>query len=177
MKHQRTILLLALCTAISACNMPETTMENGAITLKDNVVTLHVSGAPDATINATGDLQVADKVLTISPAERGLLMLYFQNVHDVNHTGREMGKIGAKIGGKALKDKVEGKSKADQDQDAKAGTDQLRALSQKMCQDSANIKTVQDQLSTQLPEFKPYGNIITQDSITKCLKGDDDDKS
>ena len=175
MKYQRTILLLALCTTISACNMPDTTMENGANTLKDDVVTLHVSGAPDATINATGDLQVADKVLTVNPAQRGLLMLYFQNVHDVNHIAREMGKVGAKIGGKALKDKMEGKSKTDQDQDAKAGTDQLHALSKKICQDRANIKTVQDQLNTQLPEFKPYGNIITQGSVADCQKGDDAD--
>jgi hypothetical protein len=176
MRYQRTILLLALCTVISACDMPDTTMENGAITLKDSVVTLHVSGAPDAAINANGDLQVADKVVTINPAQRGLLMLYFQNVHDVNHTGREMGKIGAKIGVKALKDKIEDKSKTDQDQNAQAGAQQLRNLSQKICQDQANIKTVQDQLSAQLAEFKPYGNILTQDSVAKCQKDNGEDK-
>lgn len=174
MKYQRTILLLALCAAISACDAPDTTMENGAITLKDNMVTLHVSNTPDAIINATGDLQIGDKQVTTNDAQRGLLMLYYQNVHDVNHTGREMGKIGAKIGGKALKDKVEGKSKSEQDQDANAGTKELRGLSLKICQDHANLKTVQDQLSAQLAGFKPYGNIISQDDVNSCLQDKDD---
>ncbi|GFZ99423.1 hypothetical protein [Dyella caseinilytica] len=168
MKYQRTILLLALCTAISACDIPDTSMEDGAITLKDNIVTLHVSGTPDAAINANGDLEIADKVITINPAQRGLLMLYYQNVHDVSQTGKEMGKVGAGMGVKALANKVQGKSKTDQDQDASAGADQLSKLSQKMCQDSANIKTVQDQLSAQLAEFKPYGNLMTQKSVTSC---------
>jgi hypothetical protein len=176
MRYQRTILLLVLCASISACDMPDTTMENGAITLKDGVVTLHASSAPDAAINANGDLQVGDRVVTINAAQRGLLMLYFQNVHDVHETGKDMGKLGAKMGGKALKDKMQGKSKADTDQDAQAGVQQLHALSQKMCQDEVNIKSVQDQLNAQLAEFKPYGNIMTQASVNDCLKGDDDDK-
>lgn len=168
MKYQQTILLLALCAVISACDIPETTMENGAITLRDDIVTLHVSGTPDAAINANGDLQIADKVITINPAQRGLLMLYYQNVLDVNQTGKEMAKVGTKMGVKALKSKIEGKSKADQNQDATTGTGLMRKLSQRICQDSANMKTVQDQLSTQLAEFKPYGSIITQESVTSC---------
>jgi hypothetical protein len=176
MKYQRTLLLFALCVAVSACDIPDTTMANGAITLKDGIVTLHISGAEDASINANGDLQVADKVVKINDAQRGLLMLYYQNVHDVHETGKNMGKLGAKMGGKALKDKMQGKSKADTDQDAQAGVQQLHALSQKMCQDEVNIKSVQDQLNAQLAEFKPYGNIMTQASVNDCLKGDNDDK-
>jgi hypothetical protein len=175
MKYQQTILLLALCAATSACDMPDTSMENGAITLKDNVVRLHVNGTPDAAINSAGDLQVGDKVVAINEAQRGLLMLYYQNVLAVRHTGQEMGKIGAKIGGKALEDKVEGKSKSDLDQDAKAGAAPLHALSHEICQDHANIKTVQDQLSAQLADFKPFGNIVTQDDVTNCMKDDDKD--
>ncbi|MBM7125783.1 hypothetical protein ACFFJT_16960 [Dyella flava] len=176
MKYQGMILLVALCAVGSACDMSDTSMANGAITLKNDIVTLHVSGAPDAAINAAGDLQVGDKVVTVNAAERGLLMMYYQSVHDVNHTGREMGKIGTKVGAKALKDKVEGKSKTDQDQDAEAGGQQLHQLSRQICQDQANIKTVQDQLTAQLADFKPYANIITQDSVTSCQKDDDDDK-
>jgi hypothetical protein len=174
MKYQRMILLLALCAAASACNIPDTSMENGAITLKDNVVTLHVSGAPNAAINANGDLQIADKVIAISPAQQGLLMLYYQSVNDVHNTGKEMGKVGASTGAKALQDKVEGKSKDELGQDAKEGGNQLRALSQKMCQDQVNIKTVQDQLSAQLAEFKPYENIVTQHDITSCQNDNKD---
>jgi hypothetical protein len=173
MKYQGMICLIALCTVLSACNVPDTSMANGAITLKNDIVTLHVSGTADAAINASGDLQIGDKVVTINAAQRGLLMMYYQNVRDVNHTGTEIARVGAKIGGKALKDKMEGKSKTDQDQDAQAGSGQLHQLSQKICQDHANIKAVQDQLGAQLAEFKPYGNIITQDSVTSCQKDDD----
>jgi hypothetical protein len=172
MKYQRSILLLALCVAMSACNVPDTTMENGKITMKDNIVVLHPGNAPDASINEAGDLQIGDKVVTITPAERGLLMLYAQSVLDVNHTGKEMGKVGAAMGGTALKNKMEGKSQAEQDKDAQSGSDQLHALSKKMCQDRANIKSVQDQLNAQLAEFKPYGNIVPQDSVDSCQKDD-----
>jgi hypothetical protein len=171
MKYQRAILLVALCVATSGCEIADTSLEDGAITLKNDVVTLRASGAPDAVINAAGDLQIGDKVVTINDAERGLLMLYYQDVRDVHQTGKEMGKVGAAIGGNALKDKLAGKSKEEQEQDAKTATQPLHALSRKMCQDQANIKIVQDQLSTQLAEFKPYGNIITQDKITSCQKG------
>ncbi|GLQ97534.1 hypothetical protein [Dyella mobilis] len=168
MKYQRTILLLAACAAVGACNIPDTTMENGAITMKDGIVSLHPEGNPDASINESGQLQIGDKVVTVNAAQRGLLMLYYQSVLDVNQTGKEMGRVGAKMGGEALKNKIEGKSDAQQNADAQHGGDQMKVLSQKMCQDRANIKTVQDQLSTQLAEFKPYGNIITQDSVASC---------
>jgi hypothetical protein len=91
MKYQRTILLFALCTAISACDMPDTTMANGGITLNDNVVTLHVKGSPDAIIDSSGDLHIDDKTVSTTPSQRGLLMLYYQNVNDVHDTGKEMG--------------------------------------------------------------------------------------
>lgn len=176
MKYQRTALLLALCVATSACDVPETTMANGAVTYEDQVVNLHIKGLPDAKINAAGDLQVGAKVVSVNAQQRGLLMLYFQNVHDVNHTGREMGKVGAKMGGKALKDKLQGKSKAEQDEDAKGGTQQIEDLSKHMCQDEANLKTVQDQLGAQLADFKPYAGIFSQDDVNDCANDDKDDK-
>ncbi|MBE1161208.1 hypothetical protein [Dyella acidiphila] len=173
MKYCRTALLFALCVAASGCNVPQTTMANGAVTYGNDLVSLHIKDAPDAVINASGDLQVGDKVVSVDAAQRGLLMLYYQNVHDVNHTGREMGKIGAKMGGRALKDKMQGKSEAEQDKDAQAGSDQIKTLAQKMCQDEANIKAVQDQLGAQLADFKPYAGIFDQHEVKSCA---DDDK-
>jgi hypothetical protein len=174
MKYQRTILLFALCTAISACNMPDTTMANGGITLNDNVVTLHVKGSPDAIIDSSGDLHIDDKTVSTTPSQRGLLMLYYQSVNDVRDTGKEMGAVGAKMGTKAIQNSLASKSDADQKKDAEAGGQQLKQLGQKMCQDQANIKTVQDQLTTQLAEFKPYGSILTKESVENCLEDDKD---
>ncbi|GLQ45566.1 hypothetical protein GCM10007862_06170 [Dyella lipolytica] len=153
--------------------MPDTTMANGAVTLKDNVVTLHVDGAPDAMINAKGELQVGDKTIATTPPEQGLLMLYYGNIADVHDTGTEMGKVGAGMGKNALQDKLNGKSKEETDKDAENGAAQLKTLAKKMCQDHVNMLSVQNQLAAQLPEFKPYGKIFTnKDEDVSCNKDD-----
>lgn len=170
MNYRRTITLLALCAAVSACDTADTSMVNGAIKLKDNIVTLHVDGAPEALINSDGALQIGGQIMPVTPVQHGLLMLYFQNVLDVHQTGAEMGKIGAGMGTKVLKDSMDGKSKAEKDRDAQAGADQLKTLAHKMCSDEANIKNVQDQLASQLPAFKPYGNIMSSEHINDCGK-------
>ena len=169
MKYTRTITLLALCAAISACDTADTTLANGGITLKDNIVTLHVDGAPDAQIDANGALVIGDKPVTVSPSQHGVLMLYFQNVSDVRQTGLAMGKIGAGMGMKAIKDSLDGKSKGEKDQDAEAGGQRLKTLGLKMCQDQASITDIQDQLAAQLPAFKPYAKISTK-RVADCEK-------
>jgi hypothetical protein len=168
MKYTRTILPFALCAVLAACDVSDTSMMNGAITLKDGMVTLHAHGASDAIISSTGDLQIDDKAISLTPSQRGLLMLYNHNVQDVHDIGLEMGKTGAQMGAKALKNAMNKKSDAQQDQDADAGAEQLKQLSLKICQDQANIKTVQDQLTAELPAFKPYGDIVGADSVTSC---------
>lgn len=171
MNYRRMITLFALCATISACDIPDTTMMNGNITLRGNLLTLHAEGAPDAQINSSGALQIGSKSIPISTTQQGLLMLYFQSVMSVHQTGLEMGKIGAGMGAKALKNAVDGKSKAQQDQDADVGGKQLKVLAQKICQDEVSIKNVQDQLATQLPAFKPYAGIVSDKRLADCTKG------
>jgi hypothetical protein len=173
MHYQRTITLFALCAVLSACDVPDTTMMNGAITLKGSVVTLHVDSAPDALINSDGALQVGDKVVSVTPTQRGLLMLYVQNVADVHQIGINMGKVGASMGTRALKDTIAGKSKTEKDDDATAGSKQLKALGQQICHDQANLKSVQDQIAAQLPDFKPYAHIISDKDVSDCTDDDD----
>jgi hypothetical protein len=137
-------------------------MADGGITLKDNVVTLHTDGAPDAQIDANGVLVIGDKTVSVTPSQHGLLMLYFQNVSDVHQTGLAMGKVGAGMGMKAINDSLDGKSKDEKNKDAEAGGQQLKTLGRKMCQDQVNITDIQDQLAAQLPAFKPYAKISTK---------------
>lgn len=170
MNYRRTLTLLALCAAISACDTADTTMADGGITLKDNIVTLHVDGAPDALMDSNGTLQIGGRLVPVTPAQHGLLMLYFQNVADVHQTGKDMGKVGASMGANALKDSLAGKSKTEKDQDAEAGASQLKTLAQKMCSDEANIKNMQDQLAAQLPAFRPYANIVSSEHVSSCGK-------
>jgi trans-2-enoyl-CoA reductase len=155
--------------AISACNMPDATLADGHITLKDRIVTLHAEGAPDATIDADGKLLIEGKAVSVTPGQQGLLMLYYQHVADIHDAGVAMSKVGADMGMKALKDTTAGKSKAEKDQDAEAGGKQLKAMGQKMCQQEAGIKDVQEQLAAQLPAFRPYAKLVTK-SNSDCDK-------
>jgi hypothetical protein len=178
MKYQRTILLLALITALTACNIPQTTISNGKdgkITLQDDVVTLHVDGSPDATINMSGDLTIDNKSVSTTSSQRGLLMLYAQSMKAVHDQAMDLGTTSAKIGLAAAKNKISG-------QDDEAANKQLddqakKQASQyvvKMCQDQADIKAVQDQLAAQFAAFKPYGGIISDKSLADCRKDADD---
>jgi hypothetical protein len=179
MKHQRTILLLALIAATTACNIPSTTIsngKNGRITLSNDVVTLHVEGSPDATIDTSGDLTIDDKPVSTTPSQKGLLMLYVQNVKAIHDQALSLGSAGAKLGLAAMKDKLSGQdddaAKKQRDNQAKQ---QAQDFALKMCQDQADIKAVQDQLATQFAAFKPYGGILQDKDIADCRKDASDD--
>lgn len=173
MKYQRTILLLALMVAVTACNMPSTTISNGGgkIMLYGDVVKLSVDGSPDATINTAGDLTIDDKPVSTTPSQKGLLILYAQSVKAVHDQALALGSAGAKIGLAALKNKLSG----DDNDDAKKQRDnqasqQAHDFTSKLCQDQADIKVVQDQLASQLPAFKPYGSILRDKDLADCRK-------
>lgn len=173
MKYQQMILLLTMCTAIAACNVSDFYYagKNGKITMDGNVLTLHVDGAPDATIGSSGDLNIEGKAISLAPSQRGLLMLYYQGVTDIREQALGMGKAGAAAGLKAIKNSLSeksdsnGKQKIDDEVSA-----QTHQLSLKMCQDEVNLKTVQDQLVAQIPAFKSYGAIFGNQTVDECLK-------
>jgi hypothetical protein len=176
MKYQRIIPLLAMTAAIAACNIPSTSISNGKsgrITLSDDVVTLHVDGSPDATITSTGELSVDDKPVTVTPPQKGLLILYVQSVKAVHDQALALGSAGAKIGLSALKDKLSGDdSDASKKQRDDSATSQTHAFVSKMCEAQADIEAVQNQLAAQLPAFKPYGGIMRDKDIQDCKKDD-----
>lgn len=177
MKHQRMILLLALCVVTAACGMPDFsyTGKNGNLTLKGNVLTLHVHGIPNASIGSSGDWNVDGKAVSVTPSERGLLMLYYQDVINIRTQSVEMGKTGAEESVKAIKNSIAGKSEPNKKQKIyNEVTAQANQLSLKMCQDQVNLKTLQDQLVKQIPSFKPYGAIFASNSVDECMKENHD---
>lgn len=175
MKHQQTILLLALCAAVAACSVSDTTISNGkdgSIKLNGNTVTLEIDGVPDAVISSSGDMRIDDKPISVTPSQQGLLVLYYQNVRAIRDQAVTLGKG---VGMEALKSKLGGPS----DENAKkkledSAEQQARQYALKVCQDQTDIKTVQDQLATQIPAFKPYGGIISDKSIADCVKDAND---
>lgn len=171
MKHQRMILLLTLCMCLAACDMPNFSYggKNGKITLDGNVLTVHANGAPDATIGASGDFTIDGKAVPLSPAQHGLLVLYYQGVADIREQAS-----GMKAGINAAKNAFVAKSDANEKEKLKdAVASQAHQLAVKMCQDETNLKAVQDQLNMQIPAFKPYGGIFRARSAEDCMKDND----
>ncbi|GAB2570744.1 hypothetical protein ISP15_01990 [Dyella jejuensis] len=172
MKHQRAAFLLAMCTTLAACD-PSTTIgdSGGKIVLRNNLLTLHVDGKPDAMISAKGDLDIDARPISATPAERGMLMLYYQDVLAMREQSLQMGQAGAKLGFEAMKNKLSGnsttESKKHLDDEARLQTRQLQL---KFCQDQIDIKAVQGQLAAQLSAFAPYGAIVSDKDITDCQK-------
>jgi len=168
MKAPSRLLLLAMtaCT-LAACNIPSTTMENGAITLYGDQVTLRVSGSPKATIGADGVFAVDGKAVATTPAERSLLARYNQAVRSVHDTGVAMGKSGIETAAKTVEDKLSS-TPGKADNTAEAGAGKLKTLSLGICKAEATIKAAQDQLATQLAAFKPYASIVSAADVGDC---------
>jgi hypothetical protein len=145
------VLLLALSATLAACGMPDFYFMNGKIIMIGNQLTLHVSGTPDASISSAGDFNLGGKAVPVTAPQRGLLMLYYQHMEDIRERSTAM-------------------SKAEDAADGKADSGQKQQLEHQhsTCQDEANLKAVQDQLVTQMPAFKPYGNIFA--SADECAK-------
>jgi hypothetical protein len=168
--------LLAGCGRDSDVNIissGDSNLVNGGIRLHDGQVTLHANGAPDATISATGDLDIDQHAVEINPEQRNLLQQYYRNAAAVRQHGIETGKAGAAIAGQAISSVAKGVASGNTDQidkeiDAKTAVVTQTAL--KICGDLAGIKTAQDQLATQLASFKPYASIVDVSDVTDCTK-------
>lgn len=179
---KRAVLLgtVLLCGAIAACSDEgDSDMLNGSIRYSHGEVTLHTKDAPDAVINANGDLKINEQAVQTSPAEQALLKSYYDNVLMIRTDGIATGKAGAAVGAQAIKSVAQGLANGNSDQIQQQIDVKTKAVTDaalKICQDLANVKTSQDQLVAQLPAFKPYGNVVSGSDVGDCHK-DQDQKS
>jgi hypothetical protein len=187
MTYDRALCLLMVAAVITACGKnsgdlniiagSDSSLLDGAIILSNNQATLHPKDTPPALITSAGDFSIDGKSIVTDPSQRALLLQYFQNVQAVHDHGIATGKAGVAVAGEAMKSVASGLASGNTDQidkqvNAKAKLVQESAL--KICSDLSGIKSAQDQLSTQLPPFKPYAHIVSADQITDCMKDDDD---
>jgi hypothetical protein len=173
--------LLAMTALIAGCgkesgntnviSFRSSSLFNGSITLLNDEVMLHVQSAPDAVINAVGDLSIDQHPATVSAAQRALLQDYYRNVLAVNEHGIVTGKAGVAIAGQAVKSVVQGIASGNTDnidKEINAKSQKVTQSAMKICQDLAGIKTAQDNLAGQLAAFKPYAGIVDASAITDC---------
>src|SRR5690242_117831 len=146
MFDRRLIPLLALCALAAGCNSDSHTItDHGRISVRDNLVTLHVDDAPDATIDQAGALSIDDTAVAIDDHQRDLLRRYYANAAAIHEHGVATGKAGAAMAGEALKGVAES-TKGDPDsvrRRVEAQTQQITAQVMKICDDLAGIQTVQ----------------------------------
>lgn len=187
MSYQRVIGLLAMTALIASCgkesaisnvmSFRSSTLINGSITLLNDEVTLHVQSAPDAVINAAGDLSINQHPTTVNAAQRALLQDYYRNVLAVNEHGIVTGKAGVAIAGQAIKSVAQGVANGNMDnidKEINAKSQKVTQSALKICQDLARIKTAQDSLAGQLAAFKPYAGIVDAGNITDCTSDSKD---
>lgn len=168
--------LLAACSGkgdhfhLNVVSKGNTSINNGAVTVEDDTVTLHPGQAPTATINSAGDFAVDGKQVTITPAQRALLMQYYAGAMAVREHGVETGKAGTAIAGEALKNAVSGGDDKSAEDKVKAQSEKVKQSALKICDDLVQIRTAQDQLVSQLPAFKPYDQLVTAEGADECRK-------
>lgn len=186
MKSTLALGLLTACLFITACGKSDndvividgsTNMANGHIRLNNDHVVLRVDGSPDATINENGDLLIDQQSVSINDTQRQLLKSYYQNAYAIRTDGIATGKAGAAVGAQALKSVATRLASGDPDkiqQDVSAKAQLVKEAARKICQDVSGIQAVQNQLTPQLPAFKPYGNIIGPGDAKDCMDGTKD---
>lgn len=82
------LLAATMAASLAACHAPRTAIAtgNGAILLYGDTITLRVIDTPKATISADGAFAIDGKTVTVTPAERSLLVNYNRNVRNVHET-------------------------------------------------------------------------------------------
>lgn len=181
----RLLITLTLCGLIAACgkhsNITIIGGEGGYVKfdlgISDGQVILHAHDAPDAIINANGDLQIDRRPVAIHADERQLLKSYYDHATMIPADGIAAGKAGAAVGVQAVKSVAAQWTGGNPDQikqDVEAKAQVVKAAAFKICRDLGAIKTSQDQLAAQLPAFKPYANLVSGSSVNDCEKDQKD---
>ncbi|HET6555543.1 MAG TPA: DUF2884 family protein [Dyella sp.] len=184
MIHRYLPLLLAMATLTAACSGGSgsdvqvfggsTDIINNRITLHEGSVTVRASGAPDATVDAHGQLAIDGHDVTVNDAQRALLQRYNAAAQAMRTDAIATGKAGVATATKAIgaaAGKITGSANADE---ASAKADEaaadVKAAAAKICDDLVSMKTAQDELATQLEAFKPYAHALDDANIEKCRK-------
>lgn len=158
---------------VSIIGFNNISLTHGHIGMNDGHATLHVDGAPDAVISASGDFSIDARPVTVDAAQRVLLQSYYRDVAAVRSHGIETGKAGTATAGVALKSVASNLANGTTDQIEKqvnAQADKVKQSAMKICQDVANIQTTQNALALQLAAFKPYSGIVADEDVRDCSK-------
>ncbi len=136
----------------------------------DGIVAVHSNTRADAMISAGGTLTIAGRHIAIAPPQQELLKHYYATVISLREHSIATGMAGAATGGQAIASVFSGLLSGNPDKigpqiDARAG--KVEAEVTKLCADLGEIRTTQDLLAGQLPDFQPYA-VIDARTVAHC---------
>ncbi|MGY1424886.1 hypothetical protein [Lysobacter sp. A289] len=127
----------------------------------------------NAELTPQGELLLDGRKVETTPAQHALLVQYRQQIMDVAETGMALGVQGADLGGKAIREVVNGLLSGNPEQiDARieAEAAKLEANAMRLCLQLPALHETQQQLAAALPEFKPYATLAKED-LEDCRGG------
>lgn len=152
--------------------------DGGSISMSDKAVVVHVKGSADAHIDGKGDLSIDGKPVTVSEDGRTALVAYHDQARSMVNQGKAIGKEGIHFAFNTLGTVFSSLLTGDADQidgrvekKARKLRDQARAL----CSTLGTLRQAQDSVVASVPEFAPYGGVVTGKSVEDCEKDARDD--
>jgi hypothetical protein len=127
---------------------------------------LNASGHPRAEVSAKGDFIVDGKPVTVTDAQRALLVAYHRELGGIADAGIATGKEGAKLAGKAVGAAVRGIFSGDPeriDREMEAESKKVEAEAMKICDRLPGLYKAQQDLVAALPAFQPYAGMDPAD--------------
>ena len=130
-----------------------------SIVLRDNVLTAHAKGLPDAVVDASGNLSIGGKPVAITPEQRAQFKAWHDEMVGVRTAGIETGKAGAAMAAHAIGAVASGLAHGNPDSiepkiDARAKDLEIQAL--EICDRLDAMQATPQRLGAELPVFKPY---------------------
>lgn len=132
-------------------------------------------GQPKAEITPTGDLLVDGKAVTLTPAQRALVLEYRSHLLGVAGAGIEVGAEGAKLAVNAVGEVFRGLATGHPDEiDARVEkrADGVRLAALRICDRLPAMMSAQQKLAAAVPEFAPYAT-MDDDDVTECRNDHD----
>ena len=134
--------------------------------------------APDAAITPKGDLMVDGRTVSVTPAQRALLLAYRERMIDVAEAGMAVGAKGADLAGVAVSEALGsifgGSDKKQMEERIEARAEALKEEAKVICTHLPALLDAQRKLAASVPEFKPYAN-MTSDDVDDCARDIDRD--
>ncbi len=125
----------------------------------------------EARITPAGDLFIRGKAVDVNDAQRQLLLRYSHGIRDIEMRGLHIGESAVNMVGGMLgtlvAEALGGADDQEIERQANAKAEPIKQQARALCKDVQAERQVQEQLSAQLPAFKPYA-VIDTDSEHDC---------